>query len=169
MDQRLFFGMTAEETALYREADLPRKVVNRFPIAANEIGEASQCLALERPTASAYHSIRALEVVLNVIAAELGVRRGQNWQTAIDQIEKELRTRRESKDPTTKAWVGKWDRFYAGLAQHFHYLKTAQRNPRMHWSTETIDHRRARSLRQHTIELIEAASEHLREVPTGVY
>jgi len=159
----LFLGLTTEEARLYMAPDLPEEVGDRFPAARQEIGYASRCLALDMPTASAFHSIRALEVVLGIIASELNVARGQNWHNALQQIEKELRTRRESQDPEVKAWERRWGEFYAEAAQHFMYLKKAQRNPTMHWSTETIDHRRARQLRQHTIELIEAVAERLSE------
>lgn len=163
LEHRLFFGLTTEEARLYVAPDLPQEVAARLPSAAKEIGDASRCLALGFHTASAYHSVRALEVVLELLAAELGIQKGQNWQTAIDQIEKELRSRRSSQDPADRDWVKKWDRFYADVAQHFYYLKSAQRNPTMHWSTEQVDSRRARLLREHTTQLIEAVSERISE------
>lgn len=167
VQHRLFFGLTTEEARLYVAPDLPEEVATRFPSAVREVGDASRCLALDFPTASAYHSVRALEVVLQTLAAELGIEKGRNWQTAIDQIEKELRSRRSSQDPEHRAWVKEWDRFYADVAQHFYYLKNAQRNPTMHWSTETFDTRRAHLLREHTIQLLEAVSERLSEAPAA--
>lgn len=165
LQRRLFFGLTTEEAQLYVAPDLPQDVAARFPSAGREVGDASRCLALGFPTASAYHSVRALEVVLQLLAAELGIEKGQNWQAAIDQIEKELRSRRSSQDAEHRAWVKEWDRFYTDVAQHFYYLKSAQRNPTMHWSTETVDTRKSRLLREHTIQLIEAVSERLSEAP----
>lgn len=167
LEECLFFGLTREEAHLFKDPDLPSETADRFPSAAQEIGDASRCLALDMPTASAFHSIRALEVVLAVVASELKIERGQkgqNWQEAIDRIEKALRKRRDDK-ATWGEWLGKWNDFYTGLAIHYYHLKNAKRNPIMHWSTETVDNRRARQLREHTIQLIEAVSERLSEPP----
>lgn len=163
LEGRLFFGMTEEETRLYTEPDFPEKVADRFPSASQEIAEASRCLALDLPTASAFHSVRALEVLLNAILNELGLDRPPNWYKALSKIEKEIKDRRNSSDPRDSSWGKEWGDFYAELASHFLHLKNAQRNPTVHWTAQVIDTKRARQMRTHTIQLIETASEHLSE------
>ena len=167
LEQRLFFGLTAEESRLYVDSPLSPGATKAFPSAADELWDASRCLALGQPTASSYHAVRALEVALTVIARELQVQAGKNWHTAIEQVEKELRHRRGLKgtDPVMKAWVEKWDAFYTDAASHFFHLKSAYRNPTMHWSTQAIDEQRARRLRTHTIELVESLAERVAEQP----
>src|SRR5439155_1057784 len=48
-------------------------VASKFPSAAYEIEEAGKCLALERSTASAVHSIRCLEAGIAAISRCLGI------------------------------------------------------------------------------------------------
>lgn len=46
---------------------------NNFPAAVFDLEEAAKCLAVLRPTASAFHSMRALEVAIKAVARFLGI------------------------------------------------------------------------------------------------
>lgn len=45
----------------------------KFPSIAYEISEAGKCLALDRSTASAFHSVRALEAAIRALSKCLGI------------------------------------------------------------------------------------------------
>lgn len=48
-------------------------VASKFPVISYDIAEAGKCLALERSTASVFHSIRCLEAGIRAIARCLGI------------------------------------------------------------------------------------------------
>ncbi len=54
----------------------------------------------------------------------------ENWNTAIDQIEKEIRSR--SKKTHGESWITDDEPFYTGAAVHFRVVKNAWRNHTMH-------------------------------------
>ena len=63
-------------SALLAPYKLPKDVFNAFPSANNDILEASNCLALERGTATVMHLMRVAEVGLKALASALGVTLG---------------------------------------------------------------------------------------------
>jgi hypothetical protein len=105
----------------------------RFEDARYDIREAGNCLASGRYTACVYHLMRALEEVLVVLGNEFGQPFDHaNWQTAINTLEKKIRSMQD--DPLWKG-VPNWkDRreFYAQGISHLAIVKEAWRNYTMH-------------------------------------
>jgi hypothetical protein len=71
---RLFVLSPAMATYLMDGADLcgPR-ITSQFPSVLFEMEEAARCLAVLRPTASVFHSMRALEVAIRALARFLSI------------------------------------------------------------------------------------------------
>jgi hypothetical protein len=70
-----FLVMDSQEKGHYeqREPLFGSDVAAKFPSIAYEISEAGKCLALERSTASAFHSIRALEGAIRALSRCLAI------------------------------------------------------------------------------------------------
>jgi hypothetical protein len=66
-------------------------VADAFPAAEQEITDAGKCRAAGLWTASVMHLMRAIEEPLNSLAQWLGAETGQNWNTALNQIDAKLR------------------------------------------------------------------------------
>jgi hypothetical protein len=94
-------------------------VISAFPSAENDIREAGNCFALDRPTAAVFHLMRAMEVGLKAIAKTLGVAYTSSWGSCIADIEKQ-------------ATAKKSDPFFAESVADLRAFKNAWRNPTMH-------------------------------------
>jgi hypothetical protein len=55
------------------ESSFAGEVIAKFPSISYEIDEAAKCLALDRSTASAFHSIRSLEAAIRSMSRCLGI------------------------------------------------------------------------------------------------
>ena len=107
------------------------EVDGAFPSAQYDIAEAGRCLALSRSTACVGHLMRALEVVLASLANALGLSlTTDNWNTILNDIEKEIRSR--TKATHGPAWKDRDEPFFAGAATHFRLVKNAWRNHAAH-------------------------------------
>jgi hypothetical protein len=92
------FYAVAPEMVPYAEPQSPLwsdKVNEAFPDIRFDIAEAAKCLALNRPTASAFHSLRALEAGLQALARCLDIEdpmRGpeRTWGSVLRSIKNEL-------------------------------------------------------------------------------
>jgi hypothetical protein len=114
-----------------------------FSSTEHDMEEAGKCFALGRYTASVFHSMRILEAGLVALGAALDVRVGENWNTALDQIEKEIRSRNRSTHGD--AWKNTDEPFYTEAATHFRMVKNAWRNHTMHLK-EHYDEERAQGV-----------------------
>jgi hypothetical protein len=108
----------------------PDEVRDSFQSAEHDMDEARKCFALGRHTAAVFHLMRIMEAGLSVLGLDLGLNVGMNWNTALDQIEKEIRSR------STKTHGLKWktddEPFYSETAAHFRFVKNAWRNHVVH-------------------------------------
>ncbi|HUN27966.1 MAG TPA: hypothetical protein VMU67_16815 [Steroidobacteraceae bacterium] len=99
-----------------------------FPSATDDIVEAGTCLALERSTACVMHLMRAAEVVLRALAAQVGVTHPQNdWGSYLREIDKELVAKSKAAGKHTPE-----EEFYAEAAVQIDHVKRAWRNKSMH-------------------------------------
>lgn len=114
-------GFLAPETPLFGEA-----VDDAFPAAGQEIADAGKCRAAGLWTASVMHLMRAIEEPLNLLAQRLGVDTGQNWNTALNQIEVELRARNKSQHGADE------EQWASEAAAHLRAIKNAWRNYAQH-------------------------------------
>jgi hypothetical protein len=101
-----------------------------FPSIKTDVEEACRCYALQRYTASVFHSMGILQIGLYALAQETGVSwpfkiELAEWETVIAQIESKIKKMRElprsdKKDEDLT--------FYSNLAVQFRYFKEAWRN-----------------------------------------
>src|ERR1700730_2543733 len=109
-------------------------VALKFPSISYKIDEAAKCLALERSTASVFHSLRSLEVAIRAIARCLGIPDptraiDRNWGKVLGVIKGEI----DKRWPTTSGRMSGDGRYceeaYAALAA----MQNPWRNATMHW------------------------------------
>ena len=116
------------------------QVAQAFPSAEQDIKHASTCLAFEEWTACVFHSMRVLEIGLNILAKKFNVTFDHtNWQNIIDQIEKVIKEIDKTK------WGNEWkteEKYYSEVALQFRYFKNAWRNYVMH-ARDTYDEEHA--------------------------
>jgi hypothetical protein len=102
------------------------EVDDAFPNASAEITDAGRCRAAGLWTACVMHLMRAAEDPLNALAAWVGVEVGQNWNTALNQIDSQLRSR-------NKSTAGEAEEQWASEASaHLRAIKNAWRNYAAH-------------------------------------
>lgn len=141
------------------EAIFGGTVLDAFPSAQYDIQETGKCLALQRFTASVFHCMRIMEVGLEALGAELGLAVATNWNTALTQIEKEVRSRSiATHGPNWKSD----ETFFSEAVTHFRVVKNAWRNHTMH-RRETFDEERARSVLQSTADFMRTLAGRLSE------
>jgi hypothetical protein len=131
---RDYLSLGLKEAAYYRDdAPFGLEVSANFQIAEYDIEEASKCLALERGTAAAFHSIRCLESGIRALSRCLGISdpikaADRSWFRTLDAFRAEMDRR----------WVGSASRLtgdgrffeeaYAALAA----MMNPWRNATMH-------------------------------------
>jgi hypothetical protein len=97
-----------------------------FPCVAYDIEEAAKCFALERSTASAFHSIRSLEACIRAMSRCLGIPDpthavGRSWFNSL----KAIKTEYERRWPTTASRMSGDGMFF----EEAHGLLAAIQNP----------------------------------------
>jgi hypothetical protein len=127
INARPVFVMQPEAAALFDQTDPPfgMEVFDAFPSVEVDVAEAALCRAHGRPTACVMHLMRALEVPLQLLATSCGVEANANWNSLLNQIESQIRQRREQRDPIAEQWM-------AEAATQFRFIKNAWRNHAMH-------------------------------------
>ncbi len=132
-----FIVLKSGEQALY-EPQVPlfgTLVALRFPSAAFEIAEAGKCLALERPTASAFHAMRSIEIGIRAIARCLGISdpikdADRNWAVMLRKVKDETNRRNSATSP---AWANSSDRqFFEEVYASLDAVRNPWRNATMH-------------------------------------
>lgn len=94
-----------------------RSVITAFPSSKNDICEAGNCFALDRPTATVFHLMRVMEAGLKATAKALGAAYTSDWGNCFRDIEKHG----EQSDP-----------FFKEAIAYLRSIKTVWRNPTMH-------------------------------------
>ncbi len=161
MKSRAFFSIEPSKQKLFTEDNLfGNEVAAKFPSAEVDISNAGKCLALDQWTASVFHSIRVLEIGLDVLAKELGVSSDRrNWGNIISEIEAKIKD--FSKNPSGNEWKPK-EQFYSEAALQFRYFKNAWRNHVMH-VRDTYDEQRADTIFEHVKEFMAHLATRLNE------
>lgn len=109
------------ETPLFGES-----VDDAFPLASQEIVDAGKCRAAGLWTSLVMHLMRALEDALNSLARYLDVDIGQNWNTALNQIDAKLKERSKS------AFGADEEQWASEASAHLRAIKNAWRNHAQH-------------------------------------
>lgn len=132
LENVLFFTVSKHKSKLEpKSPPFGSDVNDKFPSAADDIEEAGKCLALERSTACVFHLMRALEIGLRALAAELGVSVViENWNTLLNDIEKEIRGRKSQ--GANANWAPDDETYFSDAATSFFSFKNAWRNHTMH-------------------------------------
>jgi hypothetical protein len=134
MENRHVYALSLKEAAIVRSPTGGwEDAVNQFPTAAYDIAEASLCLAFQRSTSSAFHSIRCLEAAIRALARCLGIAdptkaAGRNWGAVLKTVKDELDRRWPTSTDRLSGDGEFFDSAYAALAA----MQNPWRNATMH-------------------------------------
>ncbi len=132
-------------------------VATSFPSALEDIEESGKCLALDRPTAAAFHLMRVLEVPLKTLAFKFCPNDPKpNWDPILRKIDAELKS--THKERTIQGNVD----FYANVSVHMHAVKLAWRN-RVNHIDDVVPPEKARDIFEATKAFMQYMSTYLRE------
>lgn len=142
-------------------------IIKAFPSISEDALEACQCYALDRNSASVFHSMGILQRGLYALADDLRVefKEGielENWKNIIDQIEAKIRSLEALKKGKEKDVQLK---FYSEAAVQFRYFKDAWRNHVAH-QREEYDSDQAHSVLIHVRDFMGQLATRLKEVAT---
>jgi hypothetical protein len=131
LDGQLFLFLNTSERDHYEVNTPPFGMVvfDRFPIAIDDVAEASRCLALERGTAAVFHLMRVMESGLRALGRELGIPYAPSWDSYITQLDNLLSGKKY--DTLTSDQKAKRP-FYQAVLGDLISIKSAWRNPTMH-------------------------------------
>lgn len=108
------------------EPPFGRAVEDAFPKAAAEISEAAMCLAFQRPTATVFHLMRAMELAVQKLADTLGVAKVEKeWGKLLADIGSAIEAMPKGKERDT----------WSSVHSHLYHVKQAWRNDTMHPKT----------------------------------
>lgn len=124
-----FLMLSPDDTEFFLEPPISEGTLEKLPMIEADIIEAGKCYALDRWTASIFHSMRVLEIGLRIMAAKLGVKPLANWYDLIKGCEKAIEE--ISLDTHGTDWRQE-KHFYAEAATDFRHFKDAWRNYAMH-------------------------------------
>jgi len=133
VQSRRFVGLGKEFGGLYNSQQFPADVRAKFLSGVFEIDEASNCLALERGTASVFHLMRVMEIAVRATASCLGVpdpTKGteKNWGAMFIAI----RAGMKAKWPTAADRMSGDGQFFESLMASLEAVKNPWRNATMH-------------------------------------
>ena len=162
LSTRTFLAVDGPDSRFFDDSQFPAVVLERFPEAVFDASEAGKCLALDRPTASAFHLMRVTEYGLQAIAKQLAIKDPRpNWEPVIAKIDSELKTPYERRQ-----FKGLSD-FLANVSAHLNAVKVAWRNRVMHVERKhTMEE--AREIYQATCGLMRYIAENLPAEKTGI-
>jgi hypothetical protein len=128
---KLFLTIPTRQAHYYEKDNLlPEAARVAFPVATTELRMAANAFALELPTASVFHCMRALEHGLRALATDVGLTFDvQQWQNIIDEIESAVEDIRKHGVPgMAKADKDARLQFLSESAKEFAYFKDGWRN-----------------------------------------
>jgi hypothetical protein len=132
----------------------------KFPVSLRELQLGGSCYALGQPTASVFHSMRALEPGLAALADKFNRPHAQgNWQTLIEGIESDIRALGGQAKSQQKL---EDEKFFGAAASHLYFVKNAWRNHVAHTRDSYSDDEALRVLRS-TSQFIESLCSRLQE------
>jgi hypothetical protein len=166
LENTLFFYVPPERVRFYEKLNLfGDDVALRFSSVLDDAAEAAKCFALDRYTACVFHLTRVLQVGLYALAKDLAIDPAdRNWGLVINDIEKEIKSRTSTRSPTMSRAA--WDednKFYAGAAMQFEYIRLAFRNDAIHKTGEMFMPDKARSIFDHARDFMQHLATRLSE------
>lgn len=129
LQRKVFLALTTEEAQLFLDAQKIRETDHKFPQLAFDLEEASNCLALNRPTAAVFHLMRAMELALHILARKLKVslKEDKNWGLILKEAREAA-----AKLPNTTSRQRRKREAYSEAFTHLDHVRLAWRNPVMH-------------------------------------
>jgi hypothetical protein len=134
MRGRKVFAITPEDAKLFdRTSTFGPPEMGRFGDATFEISEAAKCLALDRTTASAFHSIRCLEAGIRALCRCLQIpdptrASGRSWGAMLQTLKQKIDERWPGSSSRLNGDGEFFDNAYAALAA----MQNPWRNATMH-------------------------------------
>jgi hypothetical protein len=135
LESKYLIYLSSDEVVLYEVLSPPfgEEVQTKFLSAIYDIEEASKCYALERYTASTFHSIRSLESGIRAISRCLSIAdptraSGRNWGAMLKSIKDEIDRRWPGSSSRMLGDGEFFDTAYAALAA----MQNPWRNATMH-------------------------------------
>ena len=124
-----YFHLDQRDVPYYQTKDIfGPKVAAKFRKASEDIEEAGKCIALQRPTASVFHLMRAMEVVVQRLGKKLGVANvDKEWGKILSDIGRAIEAMPKYTE-TEKRKRARWSEANANL----YHVKQAWRNETMH-------------------------------------
>lgn len=167
------FVFIPSERSDYFEMDgvLSDKAKEAFPNAYSELREGANCYAAERYTACVFHAMRAAEIGLRALAADVGVTFPDKplelaeWQNLIEKSEnkiKEIVNCSVRDDPQQAQRRDEDRKFYSEVAAQFRYFKDGWRIRASH-ARETYIGSQALNVLNHVRQFFEDLAVRLRE------
>ena len=159
------FLFVPSHRAKYHELTLQSTVTAAFPAASKELVAAGNSLAVGLYTAAVFHSMRAAEIGVRVLAGTLGVTFPDKplelaeWQNILDQADSKIVAMKELPRGTHK---DEELNFYSQAAVQFRYFKDAWR-VRVAHARETYEEGPAIRVFNHTMEFFETLATRLKE------
>jgi len=167
LDDIKFFVLNPSEVMLMQPVDALLSVPERaavgfslaFPNASFEIEEAAKCCALNRYTASVFHSMRALESGIRAMCAFLGIPDAtkpaeKNWAIILRTLSEKIDERWPKNTRLPNTMGSKMESLYATLDA----VKNPWRNATMHVETTYAPHEALHILRCVSMFLLDLAS-----------
>lgn len=126
------------------------KIYEAFPSARDDLEEAAKCIALNRWTAAVFHMMRAVELILRLLAKRYTVNDQNNWNNVLNELIKKLSAVSKREDGEIQ------EQWAAEMAAHLRNIKNAWRNHVMH-SKEKYDEERSNVVWASTLHIFQSA------------
>lgn len=129
LDTEHFFRIDKGDVSFYvNKQPFGEVVSDKFPLASEDIEEASKCLALQQSTACIFHLMRAMEGAVKRLGERLGVKNVEKeWGKILSDIGGAIE-RMPNSTLDEKAARNNWSEVHANL----YHVKQAWRNDTMH-------------------------------------
>jgi hypothetical protein len=139
LDDIMLFAIPDQQAGLFKDATelmSSGDIVINFPTATFEIEESAKCLGLSRPTASAFHSMRTIEIGVRALAKRLGIpdpvsSTDRSWGVVLGQVRDALDATFPKKKRLPNTEGAKLEAIYVTLDA----IKNPWRNATMHVET----------------------------------
>lgn len=139
MSLGIFYQIDRDKGKLIRGDRRNAVIIKSYPECGVDLVEAEMCLALDRPTATVFHCMRLLEILLKKAVVKkargVGIRLSEsktldkNWESALRTLEIKIAAmEKRRKSPSAKRRL----KHLSELCAHMRSVKNAFRNEVMH-------------------------------------
>ncbi len=124
LQTRIFFVLREDLFRYYGlKQPFGEEVAAKFSASSDDLENAAKCIALEQPTASVFHLMRALETAVGALCSKLSISNTDRvWGVLLSDLHKKIEVMPKGKDRTA------WSEAHSNL----YHVKEAWRNQTMH-------------------------------------